>query len=485
MKILPIFLLSLLFKKVYMSLFRWALIDIETTGLHVTQDEITEIALIILTELGVECKWHQLIKPKRSIPQAISALTGITPELVEKAPSFEDIAFELLDKLEGCIFVAHNARFDYGFIKNGLKRLGLNYQSPVLCTIKLVKQLHPEFFYSNLAYCAQSLGLTPGLHHRAQSDVETLHQMILQLSRKHSWSIVLEKAKAIYQKSSIPSKLTTDLNQLPESPGVYLFYGDKNELPLYIGKSISIRQRVMSHFSGDYTHAKEFTLTQQVSQVKFFPTAGELSALLLESDLIKKHTPIYNRKLRRKTTLTSFQLNEQNNYLMIVIVKKRVDERLNQEALYGAFQSVAAAKRALLQWVKTHELCPKLCGLEQGSGSCFSYQLKRCRGACIHMESYEAYNLRLLDALKEYRQQTWPFKGAIAIKEHCPINQLTQFSLFYQWRHLASVSSEHLLGVWRQTHSMAPSKSHSIDAYKILVSYLKNKAVHEEIIELY
>lgn len=467
--------------------FRWALVDIETTGLHLTQDEITEIAVLILTDSGVALKWHRLLKPRRSISPAITALTGISNDMVNDAPSFGDIAHELLGLLQSCVFVAHNARFDYGFIKNGFKRVGLNFQAPVLCTIKLLKQLCPGEACYNLAYTAQSFGLAQPTHHRAEADVHTLHQILEQLSSRHTWAVVLEKAKAIYQKSSIPSKLTTDISQLPDSPGVYLFYGEKNELPLYIGKSITVRQRVLSHFSGDYTHAKEFALSQQVARVEMIPTAGELSALLLESELIKTLMPIYNRKLRRKTQLAGYQLSLREDYLTVSIVRKQVEdeEDLKQGGIYGAFRSIAAAKRMLLQLIKKHDLCPKLCGVEQGRGACFSHQLKKCLGACADEELPETYNKRLMAALEEYQEITWPYKGAIAIKEYCPINKITQYILIYQWRHLGTESHEHQLEGWRDKYNSISEKSHTFDAYKIIYSYLKNKVLKEEFLELH
>jgi len=464
--------------------FRWALVDIETTGLHVTHDAITEIAVYIITELGIVTTWHRLIKPTRSIPQAISTLTGITNEMVHDAPTFAAIAAELYDVLEDCVFVAHNARFDYGFIKNAFKNNGITYQAPVLCTIKLLKQLYPHQESYRLAFIAQALNVTLHNHHRAQADVEALHQIIVKMAECHSWSYILSIAKALYQKSSIPSKLTTDVSQLPDTPGVYIFYSSKNPLPLYIGKSITLRQRVMSHFSGDYAHAKEFALSQQVERVEVIPTAGELSALLLESDMIKEHMPIYNRRLRRKTNLVGFRLKEHKGYLTLSIVREQVDEEehLKQHGIYGVFRSVTAAKSMLLQLIKTHDLCPKLCGVEQGGSSCFSYQLKRCNGACIQEEHFEPYNRRLLESLKEYQEEIWPYQGAIAIKEQCSVNKITQFTVFHQWRHLGSVPNEHLLNQWRKLSEL--NSKHTYDAYKILLSYLKHKADKDHIIEL-
>lgn len=466
--------------------FRWALVDIETTGLHVTIDRITEIAILVITELGIVRTWHRLIKPMRSMPDAIKALTGISNELVKDAPTFEDIASELLDVLHDCVFVAHNARFDFGFIKNAFKRCGLTYQAPVLCTIKLLRQLYPDQRYYNLAFITQSLNVSLEDHHRAQGDVAALYEVIQKMVEMHSWLKIQAVARIIYQKSSIPSKLTTDVSKLPDTPGVYMFYGDKNSLPLYIGKSITLRQRVLSHFSGDHAHAKEFTLSQQVERIEVILTAGELSALLLESRMIKEHIPVYNRRLRRKNTIAGFKVSERQGYLTLSIVREQVEEEhdLKQHGIYGAFRSVTAAKRTLLQLIKNHDLCQKLSGMEQGSGPCFSWQLKRCYGACINEESCDEYNLRVLEALKEYQEVVWPFKGAIAVKEHCPMNKITQFTIVHQWRHVGSVDSEHLLLQWRQLSNAASKSTHNYDDYKIILSYLQRQRDNSHIIEL-
>lgn len=468
-----------------MHSFCWALIDIETTGLHVTYDKITEIAVYIINEHGIKTKWQRLINPQRSIPLAIQTLTGISNDLVVDAPAFSHIALELYQLLEGCVLVAHNARFDYGFIKNAFKAEGISYQAPVVCTIKLLKQLYPNQPYYNLAYIAQSLDLSLMVHHRAQTDVELLYQIIVCMIRRHGQDEVDRLMRLIQNRSSLPSKLITNVGDLPESPGVYLFYGDINDVPLYIGKSISLRSRVMSHFSADHTHPKEFALSQQVVRVEVIPTAGELSALLLECQLIKEHMPVYNRKLRAKKTIAGFKLTRLNGYYAVAIERKHTTEGecCASTGLYGAFRSVYAAKTALLKLMKSYQLCAKLCHLEQGSGPCFAYQLKRCYGACINEEPADQYNSRLMDALKAYQELIWPYSGAIAIKEYCPINKLSQYSLFDNWRHMGTLSDKQSLHDW-QTHIGRHPVSHSYDAYKILLSYLKDSTNHQYIIEL-
>jgi DNA polymerase-3 subunit epsilon len=459
--------------------FRWAFIDIETTGLHVTHDKITEIAVIIVTQEGVETTWHSLINPNRSIPGPISALTGITQELVINAPLFCEIALELFALLHDCVLVAHNGRFDFGFLKNAFKKEGFSYQTPVLCTIKLMKQLFPALPQYNLAALAQSFTINNPSMHRAQGDVQTLYELINKVFIACTPTTVLAVAKKIHQKSSIPSKLATDIHAFPETAGVYLFYGSNASIPLYIGKSVSLRQRILSHFQGDYAHAKEFTLAQQVERIEIIPTAGELSALLLESELIKEKMPVYNRKLRRKTQIAGFKIREEGAYLAVSIVREHVecDDDLRAHGIHGAFRSIHAAKRTLVSLIKKHNLCPKLCGLEHTNSVCFSFQLKRCFGACIGDELIELYNQRVLEALKEFKEEAWPYQGAIAIKEYCPINNITQFLVFNQWRHLGTMDNEHTLSSWKEL----PKKSmtHYFDAYKILLSYLKNKSLEE------
>lgn len=464
--------------------FRWALVDLETTGLHVTQDRITEIAVIILTQQGIKTTWHRLINPLRSIPPAISSLTGITNEMVASASSFDEVAEELLLLLHDCVLVAHNARFDFGFLKNAFKQLSWSYQSPVLCMIKLMKALYPGLPSYSLSALAHTFQINTPITHRAQGDVDTLFQLLSRAASDFTQTHVLDIAKFIHQKSSIPSKLTTDIHAFPNTPGVYLFYTNKSSIPLYVGKSVTLRQRILSHFQGDYTHAKEFTMAQLVERVEIIPTAGELSALLLESELIKEKMPIYNRKLRRKTQIAGFKVVEVEGYLTITIVREQIEaeEELKAQGIYGAFRSIAAAKRTLNTVIKEFNLCQKLCHMEQTKTACFSFQLKRCHGACVGVEAPEHYNQRVIEALKDYQEEMWPYEGAIAIKEHCMVHQITQFLVFNQWRHLGTLRDEHQLHSW----SELPFKkgSYHYDAYKILLSYLKNKSKLSQLIIL-
>ncbi|MBA2656438.1 MAG: GIY-YIG nuclease family protein [Tatlockia sp.] len=450
--------------------YRLAFVDIETTGLHVTQDKITEIAVMIVTEKGIEKSWSSLINPLRTIPQAITSLTGLSNASVAEAPFFHTIAEELALLLKDCVLVAHNARFDYGFLKNAFKAVNHPFQLSVLCTIKLFRSLYPQLKKYNLTALASTFSLPMEKAHRARGDVQILYNLFCQALADFSTDTIFSLAKTICKTPSIPSSLKTAIHTLPDSPGVYLFYGAHSDLPLYIGKSIHLRQRVLSHFQADFTHAKEFAMAQQVERIEFVPTAGELSALLLESALIKEKMPVYNRRLRRKKMVVGFKVKEVNGYLHIFRVRDRVEDEVGSDLL-GAFSSLTAAKRNLLSLCKMYELCPRCCGLESGKGACFSYQLKRCHGACLGEESADLYNARVTEALSQFREENWPFDGAIAIKEEDGTNQLSHYLVFNQWRQLGVAQDKNSISaVLKQA-----MPSSEFDTYKILLSFLKNK----------
>ncbi|GAB3554141.1 hypothetical protein GCM10027343_41770 [Noviherbaspirillum agri] len=88
-------------------------IDLEATGPNPAVDRVTEIGIVEVTPAGVQ-RWSTLVNPERTIPPYIQNLTGITDEMVSTAPTFDLIKDELLHRLEGGLFIAHNARFDYG-----------------------------------------------------------------------------------------------------------------------------------------------------------------------------------------------------------------------------------------------------------------------------------------------------------------------------------------------------------------------------------
>jgi DNA polymerase-3 subunit epsilon len=448
----------------------YVLLDLETTGATPLKDRITEIALIRFRD-GIEIdRWQTLVNPQAHIPEFIQSLTGITNEMVEDAPSFEKVAGELLDYLENAVLCAHNVRFDHGFLKAEFKRIGITLKQRVLCTVKLSRKLYPQYKSHGLSALIERHHLSCSQRHRAMGDVEVMAQFI-ELAKKELGVEALEVAvNELSKKTSIPSGIDTDLvDDIPDTPGVYLFYGE-NELPIYIGKSVNLRTRVMSHFSSDHRSTKEMRISQEIKHIEWIETAGEFGALLLESRLVKERQPIYNRQLRRERELCSWLLSEnkdQSPLLMLVGEDQIVPE--NMAYLFGTFRSKKQAIEAIRNIAQEKNLCLKALGVESGKGACFGNQIKRCKGVCIGQEDRQIHYLRVQQALVSLKLKSWGFKGRIAIKEQHPETQKIELHIFDQWRHLDTLKSEDEIHAFDQPMQ---ALAFDLDTYHLLAKYL-------------
>lgn len=253
--------------------------DTETTGCNPMIDRITEIAFYHIKNGCLIKSWSSLINPQQSIPPYVQQLTGISNLLVRGAPSFTDIAHNLFHDFQGKILVAHNAKFDYGFLKNEFKRCGFSYRAKTLCTVKLSRLLFPEENKHSLDAIIHRTAIKVNARHRAMADTEALFMFLKFITENLSSEKLGIAIKEILAINSLPTHITKKcLNAIPKSAGVYRFYNEDGAL-LYIGKSISLRDRVLSHFASHHTSNKEMQLAQQVHHIDWIETAGELGAL--------------------------------------------------------------------------------------------------------------------------------------------------------------------------------------------------------------
>lgn len=396
-----------------------AFVDIETTGSHFERDRITEIGIKTLDNHEIHV-WESLINPQTFIPQNIQRLTGISPRMVENQPCFSDLAQELKRELEGKVFVAHNARFDYGFIKASFKRIGIEFKPKVLCTVKLSRLLFPNQARHNLDTLISTHGLKVTARHRALGDADLLLQFWRICESKFGHERLMDAINQLIGNPSLPPNVDKDLiDSIPDAPGCYIFYGE-NKTPLYIGKSISLRSRVMGHFQGALTHRKEMKLSLQVRDIDWIETSGELGALILESQLIKERMPSMNIKLRRSKDLCAWSLVEDASGVLtpVLITHHHLEPGL-QDNLYGLFYSKREAHAYLKAIAKKHRLCEALLGLEKRieGKACFGYQVKQCGGACLNLTPIALHNLQLKTVMELFKVQVWPYSGAIAIEE--------------------------------------------------------------------
>lgn len=393
-------------------------IDIETTGTSLRGDRIIEIGALRIENNTLVDSFKTLINPGRYLPPEISVLTGINSADLEGAPSFFDIKDRLMELIEGTFFVAHNVRFDYGFIKNEFRMLGYPFSAKQICTVKLSRSLFPQYPRHNLDSIIERFGFKVKNRHRAFDDAEVLWKFYEKTLKQFSEAEILLALNKTVKRPSLPVKLSEEsLEDLPEGPGVYIFYGE-NGCPLYIGKSINIRERVLSHFVADTTSSKEMKISQQIESIETVQTEGELGALIKESFLIKKMQPLYNRKLRnsRQLLILKYTTNSQGYHTATFGVQNGIDEA-ELESIIGVFRSKKSVNDFLIHFGKQFMLCEKLLGIDHSAGTCFGYRLGKCKGACHGKEKPLMYNLRFMEAFSIHKFKKWPFEGPVIIED--------------------------------------------------------------------
>ncbi|MGL1835033.1 exonuclease domain-containing protein [Rhodocyclaceae bacterium SMB388] len=446
-----------------------AFVDIETTGGPTQRDSITEIGIVEVDEDGVR-EWSTLVRPEMRIPEHIQRLTGISNDMVADAPRFAQIADELFDRLEGRLFVAHNARFDHGHLRAAFRRIGMDIRPRVLCTVKLSRRLFPEQRRHGLDHLIARHGLLVSERHRALGDAALLWQFWQRLHERFPSGVIAATVRELTGRPALPPHLDpAEIDRLPDGPGVYLFYGE-GELPLYIGKSRHVRTRVLSHFSADHTSDRELSLSQQVRRIDAMPTAGELGALILEAELIKSRQPTHNRALRRNRDLCAWRLHPDllGDWRLELVSGDDLDPG-SQDRLYGIFRSRREATSRLRAIARDHALCPPLLGLEKREtpGRCFNFQLKRCKGACDGHEARLAHDLRLMEALAALKVESWPYAGPVGLREGDVIHVIDG------WRYLGCARDEAELAECLS----AGRPAFDLDLYKLLVKGVRGADV--------
>lgn len=377
----------------------FAIVDIETTGGFGAKNKITEIAIIIHDGDRELDRYSSLVDPDAFIPQNITALTGITNEMVEGAPKFYEVAKKVWEMTEGRTFVAHNVGFDYNIIKNEFKDLGAKFQRQKLCTIRLAKKISPGKPSYSLGNLCESFGIPLQNRHRALGDTEATALLFKMLLSKKSSEVFEQELKALNKEAKLPAKLPVEVyDNLPDKCGVYYFYNDAKDV-IYVGKAKNVKKRITQHFTNVDSTTKKNNMLREIADISFEETGSELIALLKESEEIKVISPKFNRAQKRiRFNIGVIQYQDQNGYIRLGIDKKSA---LNVPS-YLKFSTHNEARQFLHKLVKRGELCQKLVGLQTGENGCFERQLGMCNGACVKSESAKSYNKRLIETLDSF-----------------------------------------------------------------------------------
>ncbi len=366
----------------------YAIVDIETWVW-----KIAEIAVVVHDGEHVLDTFQTLINPDCEIPSFITGLTGIDQEMGQDAPFFEEVAGEIFELLKDKVFVAHNVNFDFNFIKSEFSRVGITFDRPKLCTIRLSRKLIPDLPSYSLGSICEYLDIHIHDRHRAFGDAEATAVLFGILVNRDEDGVISQAMKRNSGESFLPPHISKEqFMELPTSVGVYYFHDEHGKV-IYVGKALDIRNRFKGHFSG--TGKGNQAMKTAIHHVSYTLTGSEFLALLVEALEIKKHWPKFNRALKVKAGAWGlYQYQDGMGYIRFQVAKVN---KINKPLL--TFRTHHDAWAYLLKNLEHFKLCPKLCGVQKTPGACYDFDSGFCDGACAGEEEPSSYNDKVLDWL--------------------------------------------------------------------------------------
>ncbi len=455
-------------------------VDLETSGANFANDRIIEIGLIEVDADGAR-EWSVLVNPEVPISSFITGLTGIDDTMVGAAPTFRQLAPALLERLRGRLLIAHNARFDYGFLKSEFARLGVDFRALSLCTVKLSRKLFPEHHRHNLDALVARHGLSiAGERHRALADARLLWDLWQCWHSQLPAATIASAVAAIVGRPELPPQIDAALlDDLPEAAGAYALYGEDGRL-LLSRRSSNLRQQVLAHFTAGN---REKPLFRDTWRIEWRAAAGELGARLRELELARAASAAAPDRAaasepapRRAPTsaLCSWQLQAgaPGEFRPQLVLAQEIDFALADD-LFGLYPGRREAERSLRTLADAHRLCYQQLGLDPTAPgtACSAYRQKNCRGVCIGKEAPALHSARLLSALARLKVRVWPYAGPLALIERDAFGMREEVHLIDRWRLLGTVHSEDAL------HALlaeGPSRRDFDPAiYRIINSFLR------------
>lgn len=387
--------------------------DVETTGLSPYYNRITEISLVKIQDGEITDKFSTLINPKQHIPKEITYLTGISNEDVVNQPVFDSIASKIINFFDGInyentIFVGHNVSFDFKFVSESFKRLDepIKFEIRTLCTCKLARRLLRQLKSKSLGSVSEYLGIKQDRKHRAFDDTMATAKILLHFLDVLQEEFEIESLeelltfqnKKIYtedKKSPALKRVNIKLKDIPTNPGVYFFKSASEEI-LYIGKAKSLRDRLSSYFR----HNSELPykikkLLANIRKLEYEITDSELSALILESKLIKKHKPRFNTAIKRFRFHPFLKIDVQNDFPKIEKVYEIENDGANYYGPFSSRRTVNQLLREIKDNFKIRKCESKKIKASKNNSNCMYFDIGQCEAPCNLSVSKELYRLEI------------------------------------------------------------------------------------------
>ncbi len=404
------------------------IVDVESTGGDLFSDRLTEVALILI-ENGQYEERSWLINPQKRIPPFVVNLTGIRNEMVAGQAVFAQVAAEIQAYLNGAVLIAHNAHFDYGFLRASFLRENINIQNPVLCSVKLSRKLYPEQRKHNLDSIIERMHIELPSRHRALPDAQAILVFLAKSLSTLGEGQMRMQMDALLCPKRLPSTLAVNVKEtavcLPDDFGFYVLL-DHNQAVL----ACQACERIFQNCCEALSIMTEEALAQ-VAAIEYQVTVGLLSAQV-ELALWREAR---GEEMEQQGVSVVLQANERGWLQAKIIPQKGGSE---SQKHYGYFPNPKAAKKALHECIQDFQLCPNALGVSlptPATGTpCVQESMGQCLGACVGREEAESHNLRAQKALDTLPVKDWYFANAVRLTETHPVSQHSTGFIFDRGR---------------------------------------------------
>ena len=385
----------------------FVVVDLETTGGSPATSRITEIGAVRVTGGEREGTFQTLVDPGETIPPFIAHLTGIDDRLVRGEPPIEAVLPAFAEFARGAVFVAHNARFDFGFLNENLRRLDYPpLPGPPVCTAKLARRVvWPDVPNVRLRTLADHFRTRSRPIHRAFDDAMACAEVLdglLDMAGRLGILTLGDLYEAVRARGRPHFGKIALADRLPKTAGVYRFLGRDGQV-LYVGKAKDLRARVKSYFYGDERKHVD-ALLGEVRTVEGEETpGGELEALVVEARLIHRHEPKYNRRGKTWRRFTYLKLDPAEAFPRVKVVHR--PRAADGCAYLGPFSGAAAArlaKEALEEFVPLRR-CTRSMSARTRFAPCALADIGRCPAPCDGRIDPERYGELVRDLLSSLR----------------------------------------------------------------------------------
>jgi len=292
----------------------YVIVDIETTGGNKNTGRITEIAAIKHDGVKTVDTFETLINPERPIPDFIRRLTGISDQMVADAPTFAEIAGKFDRFTANTIFIAHNVNFDYRFIREEFRKIGLDFNRRKMCTVQLSRKAFPGLPSYSLGKITKELSISLDGHHRAGVDAKATTKLFEKIILKESQKDLFDLNFGKPDFANIDSPLIDEelIDSIPDESGVFRFYNEEDEV-LYVKRSQHMLTDVCKKLTETESKSGQ-ELLKQLYRIDWSPLGSDLLSQLDEAYEVLVNKPQFNAgKFSIKPRFAAYLVTEPNS----------------------------------------------------------------------------------------------------------------------------------------------------------------------------